>query len=318
MTPELGRLESVDLRKVWPHEALDFTNWLAVPENLSFLGSELGITDISLIEREASSGRFSVDILAEDQQSNRKIVIENQLEMTNHDHLGKIITYASGRDAEVVVWIVKDAHAEHRQAIDWLNEHTDERLNFFLIKMELWQIAASPAAPKFQILCRPNNWAKAVKAPKRAGDGQTELRVLQIRFWESFLEFFQNQDTTGMNPVKPGRAQHYCDIKYGSTKSHLGLTIVNRRKEMGCEVYIPGNKDLFKHLLEHKDEIERDTGHELEWMDLPNPACRIKLTSEADLNRTDAWEGYFRWLLEKAQVFQRVFRPLVLEFESRR
>lgn len=121
---QLSKLDKVDLREVWKHEALDFTNWLAKPENLELLSAEIGI-DISLIQTEASVGNFNIDILAEEENTGRKIVIENQLESTDHDHLGKIITYASGFDTEIIVWIVKSVRDEHKQAIDWLNEHTE-------------------------------------------------------------------------------------------------------------------------------------------------------------------------------------------------
>ena len=158
MNSLLGKLNQVDLRHIWVHEALDFTQWLAKPDNLAILSDEIGI-DITLTQTEAHVGRFNVDILAEEENTGRKIIIENQLEPTNHDHLGKLITYASGYDAEIVIWIVEDARDEHTRAIDWLNEHTDENINFFLIKMELWQIGDSLPAPKFQIISQPNNWA---------------------------------------------------------------------------------------------------------------------------------------------------------------
>ena len=137
---QLSKIKRVDLRKVWKHEALDFTNWLAEPENLELLSEEVEI-EISLIQTEASVGKFKVDILAEENNTGRKIVIENQLDSTNHDHLGKIITYASGFDAEIVIWIVQNVRDEHKQAIDWLNEHTDQKVNIFAIQMEVWQIA---------------------------------------------------------------------------------------------------------------------------------------------------------------------------------
>ena len=149
---KLGKLEKVkDLRSVWKHEANDFTNWLAEEENLNTLGEEIGI-DIELISTEAKTGSFSTDILASESNTNNKIIIENQLESTDHNHLGKIITYASGHDAKIIIWIVKDVREEHRQAIDWLNEHTDEEINIFLCKIELWKIGNSEIAPKFQIM----------------------------------------------------------------------------------------------------------------------------------------------------------------------
>ena len=144
-----------DLRTVWPHEALDFTKWLSLDANLALLGEAIGI-EISLEERESSVGNFNVDIFALENGSDRKIIIENQLEDTNHDHLGKLITYASGKGAEVIIWMVKRARDEHRQAIEWLNQHTDSRIGFFLVEIELWQIDDSKLAPKFNVVEKPN------------------------------------------------------------------------------------------------------------------------------------------------------------------
>ena len=148
---KLGKLQKVDLRKAWNHEALDFTNWLAKDENLKLLGDEIEI-ELQLIQTEASVGKFNVDILAEEENTGRKIIIENQLETTDHSHLGQIITYASGYDAEIIIWIVKDVRDEHKQAIDWLNEHTDSKIGFFLIVIELWQIGDSLPAPKLNVV----------------------------------------------------------------------------------------------------------------------------------------------------------------------
>ena len=133
---ELGKLKEIkDLRKVWAHEALDFTPWLAEEENLSELADAVGL-EITLDETESSVGDFSVDIFAKETGTDRKIIIENQLEDTNHDHLGKLITYASGKDAEIIIWVVKRAREEHRSAVEWLNNHTDENIGFFLVEIK--------------------------------------------------------------------------------------------------------------------------------------------------------------------------------------
>lgn len=158
---KLGKLEEIrDLRSVWKHEALDFSPWLA--ENIGELGAELGI-DIEVIEKESTVGDFSVDIFARDADTGRKIIIENQLEDTDHDHLGKLITYASGKNADLVIWIVKKAREEHRSAIEWLNAHTDEGIGFVLCELKLYRISGSEPAPKFVIIERPNDWAKEMK-----------------------------------------------------------------------------------------------------------------------------------------------------------
>jgi hypothetical protein len=135
----LGRLTKIDLRNAWKNEEADFTPWLSEDENINLISDAIGI-EITNVQTEVKAGNFETDILAEEVQKGRKIVIENQLESTNHAHLGKLLSYAAVHDAAYVIWIVKDARDEHRQAIDWLNDHTDEHLNFFLLKIELWQI----------------------------------------------------------------------------------------------------------------------------------------------------------------------------------
>jgi hypothetical protein len=158
----IGKLTKVDLREIWNNEEHDFSSWLAQEENLVQLSDEIGIP-IRLLEKEAGVGKYSLDILAEEEGTGRKIVIENQLEKTNHDHLGKIITYAAGRDASIVIWVFKDITEEHRSAIDWLNENTGEDRLFFAMRIEAWRINNSDPAPKFHVVCKPNEWAKVVK-----------------------------------------------------------------------------------------------------------------------------------------------------------
>ena len=159
----LGKLKEIkDLRKVWPHEALDFTPWLAEEENLSLLADAVGL-EITIDETESSVGDFNVDIYATETGTDRKIIIENQLEDTNHDHLGKLITYASGKSADIVIWVVKRAREEHRAAIEWLNNHTDENIGFFLVEIKLYQIGSSDIAVKFEVVEKPNDWSKEIK-----------------------------------------------------------------------------------------------------------------------------------------------------------
>ena len=159
----LGKLKEIkDLRTAWPHEARDFTPWLA--NNIDELGETLGI-DISIEETESPVGGFNVDIFATDADTGSKIIIENQLEETDHDHLGKLITYASGKSASLVIWLVRKAREEHRAAIEWLNNHTDEDVGFILCQIKLLQINNSEIAPMFEVLEQPNNWAKEMKKP---------------------------------------------------------------------------------------------------------------------------------------------------------
>jgi len=305
---ELSRLTKVQLREAWPHEASDFTNWLAEEENLQLLSDEIGI-DISLLEIEASVGRYYVDILAEEETTGRKIVIENQLEATNHDHLGKLLTYASGFDAEIVVWIVKSVRDEHKQAVDWLNEHTDEKINIFAIEMELWKIGDSPYAPKFQLLSQPNDWAKAVKS---AG-GQshlTETKLMQLEFWTQFRAFASARNTS-LRLRKPS-PQHWYDIAIGSSKVHVSLNMNTQSNEIRCELYISDSKELYFALEARREEVEQALNYDLEWMPLEGKkASAVRTTIPTELNPDSDWESSFEWFLNAAESFSGLFAPML-------
>jgi hypothetical protein len=309
MKKNLAKLQKIDLRDVWGIEP-DFTNWLAQQESLDLLGEEIGV-EIKPIRTEASIGSFKVDILAEEESSGRKIIIENQLENTNHDHLGKIITYASGYDAEIIIWVVRDVREEHQRAVEWLNEHTDEKIGYFLIKIELWQIENSNPAPKFDVLASPNEWAKAIKASPTGGE-LSDTKLLQLDFWTKFKEYVRAKDKRIR--LKTPHPRHWYDVSMGSSEAHVALTINSRENLLGCEIYINRNKELFKFLQERKDEIEKEIGEKAEWVDAA-VASRIKIKKEIpDLFSQTEAENYFAWLYEKTTLFQKVFGKYLKEY----
>jgi hypothetical protein len=309
----ISKIKQIDLRKAWSHEAIDFTNWLAEEENLTLLSDEIGI-DLKLIQTEASVGKFNVDILAEEDNTGRKIIIENQLEMTNHDHLGKIITYASGYDAEVIIWIVKDVRDEHKQAIDWLNEHTDENIYFFAIKMELWQIDNSPYAPKFQIISQPNDWAKAIKASS-VKTNLTDTKISQFEYWTKFSEYLK-ENSKILKARKP-RAQHWYDLSIGSFDAHIGLTINSRENEIACELYVKEDKNLYYFLEQKKEIIEKELSCKLIWMPLEGKkASRIKVVREADILNSEDWSIYIDWMKNSAESFYKVFGKFIKKYKK--
>lgn len=291
----LGKLKKVELREGWKHEASNFTQWLAQEENLALLGGEIGF-DIKLLQTEAAVGSFNVDILAEEESTGRKIIIENQLEITNHDHLGKIITYASGYDAQIVVWVVKEAREEHRQAIDWLNEHTDENIEFYLAQIELWQIENSPYAPKFEIVSKPNNWTKAVRSSTDVSE-LTDTKVKQLEFWTQLKEYAKKRQTK--LHLQKSRPQHWTVISIGNSDAHIALTANSREGSFGAELYIPDNKGLYQKLCNHKDEIEADLGEKPEWMELPaKKASRVRVLMSGSFDDANKWENSFEWLAQ--------------------
>lgn len=300
----LGKIKKIELREGWKHEANDFTRWMSQEENLALLGDEVGF-DIKLIQTEAKVGSFNVDILAEEENTGNKIVIENQLEVSDHDHLGKVITYASGYNAKIIIWVVKDVREEHRNAIDWLNENTNEEIGFYLLKIELWQIEDSLPAPKFEIICKPNDWAKTIKSVSESTE-LTDTKIKQLEFWDAFKNFAK-QNNTSLRFQK-SYPQHWTNISIGSSECLVSLTINSRDKQFGCEIYISNNKELYRHFFEKRFEIESELNEKLEWMELPDKkASRIKISSFGDFDNETEWTKHFEWMQEKAEKFKKVF-----------
>lgn len=295
----LGKVKQVDLRSIWKHEASDFTNWLAEAENFQALADKVGI-DMQVLKTEANVGSFSADILAEESNTGKKIIIENQLDVTNHDHLGKLITYASGLEASYVIWIFKEIREEHRRAIDWLNEVTDEELNIFAIKMEVWKIGESVPAPVFNVICAPNGWQKAYKRNSNSSQNLTDGKLLQLEFWQGYAEYISKHKS----PFKACKAspQHWYNISIGTSQAHFSFIASVKENFVRIDLYIPNNKELFSSLLTHKQEIESDLGYSLDWQDLPNSkASRIALRKDNINveNENDKKEAY-KWLLDNA------------------
>ena len=252
----LGKLKKVDLRDVWPHEALDFTKWLAVDENLKLLTDAVGI-ELELLKTESSVGAFNVDIYAQEAGTERKVIIENQLEDTNHDHLGKVITYAAGKGAEVVIWVVKRARDEHRQAVEWLNQHTDSELGFFLVEIELWQIGDSSPAPSFNVVEQPNEWTKTLKM----SEGMSPYDRLKLSYWAMYGEIAREtpEYVAAFRPCKPSRS-HYTTLNCGTSDYHLALLIHAEHDKIGIEFYAPDNKEVGHKAIDNAAVFEERLG----------------------------------------------------------
>ncbi len=298
-----GKLEKIDLRKGWNHEAYDFTQWLALPENMQLLSDEIGI-NIDVIETESKVGNFSVDIYARDNYSQEIIIIENQLENTDHDHLGKIITYASGLDAKTMIWIFKDIKAEHRQAMDWLNEITDDSMSFFAIKLELWKIDDSKYAPKFNIICSPNHWSKTVKQSKNEKEF-SETEMFNFSFWEKYSNYIENNSKI----LKSRKAYplSWYSFRVGTSQASINNIISVMNSDFRVELYINNNKEIFDFLYNEKESIEDELGYSLLWERLDDKkASRISIKKGVD----DVKENenlHFQWLLEQTELFFKVF-----------
>lgn len=309
---KLSNLKKIDLRKAWSHEAQDFTTWLAQEENLTLLSDEIGI-DIIAAETEVTTGKFNTDLVAKEQGTERKIVVENQLESTNHDHLGKIITYAAGNEAEIIIWIVKKAREEHIKAIEWLNNHSDEHIHFFLIQIEIWQIDDSPFAPKFHIIAQPNEWAKTLKATSPKSSELTETKILQLEYWTKFVEYAQEKGSE-IKFSKPS-PKHWIDMWFGSSLAHFILSLNKFEEYIGCELYIHEDKNLYRQLESNKKKYEKIIGSKLEWLPLEEKkASRIKYTKKADYNDIENWGNQFEILHDISGKFFEAFVEDIKKF----
>ena len=258
---KLGKIKEVDIREVWKHEQYDFSKWLASEENISELGDTLNLS-LTDIQTEQFVGSYRCDIICKDDVTGKSVLIENQLEQTNHDHLGKIITYASGLNASVVVWIVAEAREEHASAIEWLNKHTDDDVAFFLIEIHAYKIGDSDPAPMFKIIEQPNDFARSVKAAVTKGE-LSEAQIKRQEFWTQFNEVL---DSRG-KPFNKRKAttDHWYSVGIGSSRCYISIDLVNKQHKMRVGFWIPNDKSLFDSLLENKNEIEQSVGQTLDW-----------------------------------------------------
>ena len=302
----LSRLEEIrDLRTAWPHEALDFTPWLAREDNISLLADTLGL-DISVEEIESCVGDFNVDIFASETGTDRKIIIENQLEDTDHDHLGKLITYASGKSADVIVWLVKRAREEHRAAIEWLNNHTDENIGFFLCEIKLFRIGSSDPAVKFEVVERPNDWTKEVKKATFTTDGQQ----LRYDYWAAFQDYaFQNtRFSRSFHRGKPSK-EYWMSFGIGSSECHIEASQIHKRNELSVELYIDQDKDLFRSLYAMRETIEAEAGLSFDWRELPNrKASRIVVRKSVTFDDRAQWAEHFDWMIDTMLAIKTTFK----------
>lgn len=302
----IEKLTEVDVRELWSHEQLDFSNWLARDENLEYLNDIIGLT-LTDADKEVYVGSYRCDIVAKDETSDITVIIENQLESTNHDHLGKIITYASGLDAKVIIWIVKETKEEHRAAIEWLNNNTNKNINFFLIEIHAYKIGNSNPAPKFEVVEKPNDFIKRSKT--NSNDNELNKRQVERKiFWEQFNNVLVKKGKP-FN-LRKATTDHWYDVAMGTSEAHVSISLVNKNNHIVVEVYVSDNKDLFDNLFKHKDKIEQELGFKLIWDRLNNKkASRIKYIIDGlDFNHHDNYEKLMNQSIDAAVSMRDTFK----------
>jgi len=313
---KIGKIEKLPLRELWKKEDKDFTKWLE--ENIGCLNEVLDF-DIAIESREEKVGPFKVDLYGEDSSGN-KVIIENQLEKTNHDHLGKIITYLTNLGANIAIWIASRPTEEHTKAIEWLNEITPDDISFYLIKVEAIKIESQPlAAPLFTIIKGPSEESKQIGTEKKE---YAQRHVLRKQFWTQLLEKTKEKTKLHQN-VSP--AIHSW-IGTGAGKSGIGYNYVITNKYASCEIYLDRGKEFedpninkirFDQLFKHKDEIEKEFGGKLNWERLEGRrASRISVRFEGvGLKDQDKWDNLQEKMIDAMVRLEKAFKPYMKQLD---
>ena len=306
----LGKLEQVNVREIWQNEARHFTPWLAEEENIQRLGDALGL-ELEVENTEVSVGPYSADILAKDIGNGKYIVIENQLGKTDHDHLGKAITYASALDASAIVWIASQFTEEHQKALDWLNENTISELGFYGVVVELWSIDESRPAVRFNVISRPTDVTRKV-AKSKASENLTDTKKIQLEFWTGFRERLLS--TRKLPSCQMARPQYWYDVSLGRSWINISNIANVPSKRIGVRVYIKGEVAEFvlDELSSCRSEIEQEIGESLIWNPHPDNKDKIiVIHKEADLLDGHRWPEYQEWMVDMTLKFVESFKPRV-------
>ncbi len=310
-TDKFGRLDVVEnIRDYWANEASDFTPWLA--ESIDLLGEAIGL-ELEVEERESRVGDFSADIVCRDNVGGRTVIVENQFDKTNHDHLGKLLTYAAGKEARVTVWIAEEFRDEHRAALDWLNENTAEGVHFFGIEIALLKIGDSAPAPEFHVVSKPNNWKKTL----RPDPNLTETQKLQLKFWKGFLDLVA-QGKGKSKPVSP-YPSGWISFPIRRSGFHLDVTMGIRKSQIAVQLIMDGEnaKAHYHLLLQEKDEVEKELGH-LEWRALPDhqqKQVNLRL-KDCDVRNEKQWGYFHSWLYKHLEEFYTVFHKRIQDLNA--
>jgi hypothetical protein len=311
MKKPLSKLERVPLREAWKHEANDFTPWLAEEDNLNTLADALGLADLELVATEHWVGEFKLDILCT--SGDDQVIIENQLEKTNHAHLGQLLTYAAGTGAKKVIWVAESFRPEHVAALEFLNQNTTETLSFFAVAVELWRIDDSPLAPNFEIVAKPNDWVKSGRDQTKAAADATPAKQRQLKLWTALIAKMA-MDASQIKTQKPF-PRHWLNAPIGRAGFGLNLTASHRDDRLGVEVYIEHaeSKKMFQALRAQHANIEQALGFELDWQELPHAhACRIATwRQDSPIEDEDQWSAYLDWFVQRIVKMNAVFRPLL-------
>ncbi len=314
MKQSFSKSKLIPLRKIFPNEATDFTVWLAKEENLKDLGKTLNM-DLELEEREARVGLFSLDILCKNKNDKSLVAIENQFLITDHKHLGQIMTYGAGLKVSTMVWLAEDFTEEHLVALKWLNKHTDDKFRFFGVKVEARKIDDSNPAIEFNIVSKPADWRKpGTRGAQKTKKGvPTPLEIMQKNYWKKLVDYIKNSDSK-LGLRKP-YAQSGQVFTINNSDAYIGAIMDTKKKTIAVEFCMDkthNSKMLFNILEEEKAQIEKEIGAKLVWRNKSkNISTKIILFKDADPKDKNDWADQHVWFKKTMEKFDSVFTPRV-------
>lgn len=308
---KLGKFIKLDLRDYWKKEDKDFTPWLAKEENIQLLSETIGI-ELEVKMQEDNIGPYRADITCVDTTNNHLVLIENQLEKTDHTHLGQLMTYASGLDAVTIIWIAQKFTEEHRSALDWLNRITEDTINFFGIEVELYRINDSLPAPMFNIVSKPNNWAKYVRKSV-SSQNLSETRLLQQEYWQSLKTFLEdNKSFVKLHSAQP---QHWTNSAIGRANFYLSATVNSRENTLSIWLNIVGDDAEANYEKLYQMAYEKslaEISSELLWDKMEGKkSSSVILKTAGDFSKRNDWPNQHAWFKEYLEKFHKYFKPLV-------
>lgn len=311
----LSKIDLVPLRDCWDNEATDFTPWLAEEDNIALLADALGLTELEVKAQEEHVGPFRADILCKDPSNDKLVLIENQLEKTDHNHLGQILTYAAGLDAVTIIWIAEKFTEEHRAAIDWLNRITDKDFNFFGIEIQLVRINNNDAvAPIFNVIAKPNGWSKDVRNSSQNTSEPTEGQSAKYEYWSAFCEYMSNNPSKLFKTQSPSH-DHWMNIAIGRSHFHISLLINTRENKATVQMYMSedSEKVYFDALEKNREEAENAIGTKLEWRRLDGKkASTIDVYKlNCDFSNISNQQEVFAWYKDFTERFIKYFKPII-------
>ena len=293
---KISTLEPVSIREVWPREATHFTPWLARPGSLELLGETLGL-ELVLQGTERPVGSFSADILCRRIEGGTDaeswVVIENQYGMTDHDHLGKLLTYVAGLEAHTAVWIAEEFRDEHRAALELLNTSSTREYAYFGIEVKLFSIDQSRPAPQFNVVVQPNDWEKTIREEQEGG--LSPKRQLQLDFWR---EFRDRMDSESDIRCPQPQADSYMRYNTGDSRYWVGAVFsADGILRVDLATYSEQIHIIFERLHESKDEIESQSEQQYEWGPPPRGTKpRVYVQRDVQFEDRERWSEYQQWL----------------------